>query len=210
MRIVDVRERSVAISRYRDATIPSGGLTTSIVAVVIDVVRGGRPAVGWGFGSVGRFAQGGLIRERFAPRLLAAADLATPDAAGLDPMRAWRAMMAGEKPGGHGERCVAVGTLDMAVWDAAAKIADAPLHRFLADVAGERGVETDDALVYAGGGYYYPADDSARLADELRWFLDTATPTPRSRSAAPRSSGTCAASRRRPRCCPPSTWRSTP
>src|SRR5712671_2510818 len=78
MRIVDVRERSVAISRYRDATIPSGGLTTSIVAVVTDVMRAGRPVVGWGFASVGRFAQGGLIRERFAPRLLAAADLATP------------------------------------------------------------------------------------------------------------------------------------
>ncbi len=172
MRIVDVRERSVAISRYRDTTIPSGGLTTSIVAVVTDVVRDGRPVVGWGFGSVGRFAQGGLIRERFAPRLLAAADLATPDGAGLDPMRAWRAMMEGEKPGGHGERCVAVGTLDMAVWDAAAKIAGVPLHRFLADVAGERRAETDDATVYAGGGYYYPADDAARLADEIRWFLD--------------------------------------
>jgi len=189
MRIVDVRERSVAISRYRDASIPSGGLTTSIAAVVTDVVRDGRPVVGWGFGSVGRFAQGGLIRERFAPRLLAAADLATPDGAGLDPMRAWRAMMAGEKPGGHGERCVAVGTLDMAVWDAAAKIARAPLHRFLADVAGERGAETDDAPVYAGGGYYYPADDAARLADEIRWFLDQG-------SAGPRSTGTCAASRR--------------
>jgi L-alanine-DL-glutamate epimerase-like enolase superfamily enzyme len=128
--------------------------------------------VGWGFGSVGRFAQGGLIRERFAPRLLAAADLATADGNGLDPMRAWRAMMAGEKPGGHGERCVAVGTLDMAIWDAAAKIAGAPLHRFLAAAAGERRSETDDVAIYAGGGYYYPAADEARLADELRWFLD--------------------------------------
>ena len=172
MRIVDIRERSVAISRYRDATIPSGGLTTSIVAVVTDVVRAGRPVVGWGFGSVGRFAQGGLIRERFAPRLLAAADLATADGNGLDPMRAWRVMMVGEKPGGHGERCVAVGTLDMAIWDAAAKIAGAPLHRFLVDAAGEREPETDDVRVYAGGGYYYPADDEARLGDELRWFLD--------------------------------------
>jgi L-alanine-DL-glutamate epimerase-like enolase superfamily enzyme len=172
MRIVDVRERSVAISRYRDASIPSGGLTTSIAAVVTDAVRGGRPVVGWGFGSVGRFAQGGLIRERFAPRLLAAPDLATPDGAGLDPMRAWRVMMAGEKPGGHGERCVAVGTLDMAIWDAAAKIAGVPLHLLLADVAGARAVATDDTPVYAGGGYYYPADDAARLADEIREVLD--------------------------------------
>src|SRR6202158_563549 len=172
MRIVDVRERSVAISRYRDATIPSGGLTTSILAVVTDVVRAGGPVVGWGVASVGRFAQADLIRERFAPRLLAAADLATADGDGLDPMRAWRAMMVGEKPGGHGERCVAGGTLDMAIWDAAAQIAGAPLHRFLAAVAGEREPETDDVRVYAGGGYYYPAADEARLGDELRWFLD--------------------------------------
>src|SRR5260370_39230250 len=105
MRIVDVRERSVAISRYRDATIPSGGLTTSIVAVVTDVMRAGRPVVGWGFASVGRFAQGGLIRERFAPRLRAAADLATAAGDGPAPMRAWRAMMAGDDPGGPLPRC---------------------------------------------------------------------------------------------------------
>src|SRR5260370_12032225 len=137
MRMVEGREGWVASSRYRDATIPAGGLTTAIVAVVTDVMRAGRPVVGWGFASVGRFAQGGLIRERFVPRLLAAADLATAAGDGLDPMRAWRAMMAGEKPGGHGERCVAVGTLDMAIWDAAAKIARAPLHPFLAPAPGD-------------------------------------------------------------------------
>src|SRR5712672_783559 len=172
MRIVDVRERSVAISRYRDATIPSGGLTTSIVAVVTDVMRAGRPVVGWGFASVGRFAQGGLIRERFAPRLLAAADLATAAGDGLDPMRAWRAMMAGEKPGGHGERCVAVGTLDMAIWDAAAKIAQIPLYRFLAKVVGHGAAEARSVPVYAGGGYHYPEDDLSRLSDEIQWLLD--------------------------------------
>src|SRR6516165_7092439 len=126
MRIVDIRERAVAISRYADPALPSGGLDTSMVAVVTDVVRGGRPVVGYGFASVGRFAQSGLIAERFAPRLRAAAPETLIDERGanLDPFRAWRAMMAGEKPGGHGERCVAVGTLDMALWDAAAKIAE--------------------------------------------------------------------------------------
>jgi len=162
----------VPISRYRDAGIPSGGLTTSIVAVVTDVVRGGRPIVGYGFASVGRFAQGGLIRERFAPRLLGAPDLMNPEGTNLDPFRAWSVMMAGEKPGGHGERCVAVGTVDMAVWDAAAKIADLPLHRFLAERAGGPPLAADTVAVYAGGGYYYPADDVSRLSDELRWFLD--------------------------------------
>lgn len=71
-RIVDVREASVAISRYDDDRIPSGGLTTSIVAITTDVQCDGKPVTGFGFSSIGRFAQSGLIRERFAPRLLAA------------------------------------------------------------------------------------------------------------------------------------------
>jgi L-alanine-DL-glutamate epimerase-like enolase superfamily enzyme len=135
MRIVDVRELSVPISRYADPAVPSGGLTTSVVAVVTDVIRDGKPVVGYGFASIGRFAQGGLIRERFAPRLLAAGDIDIIDEAGtdLDPFRAWKVMMAGEKPGGHGERCVAVGALDMALWDAAAKIRQLPLYEFLTE-----------------------------------------------------------------------------
>jgi L-alanine-DL-glutamate epimerase-like enolase superfamily enzyme len=135
MRIVDIRELSVPISRYADRAVPSGGLTTSMVAVLTDVIRDGKPVVGYGFASMGRFAQGGLIRERFAPRLLAARDVDVLDEAGanLDPFRAWKVMMTGEKPGGHGERCVAAGTLDMALWDAASKIVHLPLYRFLAD-----------------------------------------------------------------------------
>src|SRR5580704_8258642 len=76
MRIIDIHERAVPISRYQDRSLPSAGLTTSIVAVVTDVVRHGRPIIGYGFSSVGRFAQSGLIRDCFAPRLLAAEDLA--------------------------------------------------------------------------------------------------------------------------------------
>ena len=171
MRIVDIRERSVGISRYRDPCIPSGGLTTSLVAVVTDVVRAGVPVIGYGFASIGRYAQGGLIRERFAPRLLRASaqDITTDDGANVDPFRAWAVMMAGEKPGGHGERCVAVGALDMALWDAAAKIADLPLHRFLAGLLGR-----DAALqvpVYASGGYPYPDNDIAALSEEIRHFV---------------------------------------
>lgn len=172
MRVVDIRERSISISRYRDQRIPSGGLTTSLVAVVTDVIRAGRPVVGYGFSSVGRYGQGGLIRERFAPRLLQAdpADLTTDGGTNLDPPRAWTVMMTGEKPGGHGERCVAVGTLDMALWDAAAKIADLPLAHFLADQL-DREVTTR-VPVYASGGYRYPSEDRARLADEVRHLTD--------------------------------------
>src|SRR5215472_11338091 len=175
MRIVDVREMSLPISGYADPSIPSGGLTTSMVAMITDVIRDAKPVVGYGFASIGRFAQGGLIRERFAPRLLAASDSDLADEAGtnLDPFRAWKVMMANEKPGGHGERCVAVGALDMALWDAAGKIARLPLYRLLMDQAG---AARRDGLctvsVYAGGGYYYPTDDVARLSDEVRRFRD--------------------------------------
>jgi D(-)-tartrate dehydratase len=174
MRIVDIREVSVAISRYADPSVPSGGLNTSMLAVVTDVVRDGRLVIGYGFASIGRFAQGGLIRERFAPRLLAAreADLVNETGDNLDPFRAWNIMMANEKPGGHGERCVAVGTLDMALWDAAGKIAALPLCRLLAERIGTAGKDRPGVSVYAGGGYYYPADDVARLSDEMRRFRD--------------------------------------
>lgn len=173
MRIVDIRERPIRISRYRDPHIPSGGLTTSLVAVVTDVVRNGQPVVGYGFASVGRYAQSGLIGERFVPRLLRASeqDVAADDGANLDPFRAWAVMMTGEKPGGHGERCVAVGTLDMAIWDAAAKIADMPLHRFLAGRLG-RDATAAQVPVYASGGYPYPDNDIPALSEEIRHFAD--------------------------------------
>jgi L-alanine-DL-glutamate epimerase-like enolase superfamily enzyme len=172
MRIVDIRERSVALSRYADPALPSGGLTTSMVAVITDIQREGRPIVGYGFASMGRFAQGGLIRERFAPRLLNAPDLANDDGTTLDPFRAWAAMMKGEKPGGHGERCVAVGTLDLAIWDAAAKIAGLPLYRFLAARLGRVPPAASAVRVYAAGGYRYPVEDIARLQDEIRRLLE--------------------------------------
>jgi L-alanine-DL-glutamate epimerase-like enolase superfamily enzyme len=172
--IIDIRERPIAISRYRDSRIPSGGLTTSLVAVITDVVRAGQPVTGYGFASIRRYAQSGLIRDRFAPRLLRAParDITTGDGANLDPFRAWTVMMTGEKPGGHGERCVAVGTLDMALWDAAAKIADMPLHhRFLASRLG-RDVTASQVPVYASGGYPYPDNDIIALSEEIQHFAE--------------------------------------
>jgi D(-)-tartrate dehydratase len=56
MRIVDIRERTVPISRYRDPSFPCGGLSTSIVPLITDVIRDGRPVIGYGFSSIGRFA----------------------------------------------------------------------------------------------------------------------------------------------------------
>jgi L-alanine-DL-glutamate epimerase-like enolase superfamily enzyme len=170
MRIKEIRECPIPLSRYADPTIPSGDLTTSLVAVTTDVIRDGKPVIGYGYSSVGRYAQGGLIRERFAPRLLSAGDgeLADDTGTNLDPLRAWAKMLAGEKPGGHGERCVAVGTLDMAIWDAAAKIAGLPLCDFIVSRLRLNSPKPARIRVYAGGGYRYPQDDVARLADEMR------------------------------------------
>src|SRR6266568_6334423 len=115
MRITDIREITQPIaSPIRNAYIDFTKMTTSLVAVVTDVVRDGRRVVGYGFNSNGRYGQGGLIRERFAPRLLGTEpqSLVDPTGENLDPDRAWAAMMQNEKPGGHGERSVAVGTLD--------------------------------------------------------------------------------------------------
>ncbi len=173
MRILDVREVTKPISSpIRNAYIDFTKMTTSLVAVVTDVVRDGRRVVGYGFNSNGRYGQGGLIRERFAPRLTEADPAALLDDAGtnIDPDRAWAAMMANEKPGGHGERSVAVGTLDMAIWDAVAKIEGRPLFRLLAE---RQGREADPRVfVYAAGGYYYPGKDTGALRAEMRRYLD--------------------------------------
>src|SRR6266487_754724 len=174
VRIVDVREVTKPIaSPIRNAYIDFSKMTTSLVAVLTNVERNGRRVVGYGFNSNGRYGQGGLIRERFAPRLREADPASLLDGSGenLDPDRVWAAMMAGEKPGGHGERSVAVGALDMAVWDAVAKIAGQPLYRFLAECLG-RALPSASVPVYAGGGYDYPMDDLRRLADEARALLD--------------------------------------
>jgi L-alanine-DL-glutamate epimerase-like enolase superfamily enzyme len=174
VRIVEIRERAASIaSPIANAYIDFSKMTCSVVAVVTDVVRDGRRVVGYGFNSNGRYAQGALMRERFVPRLVAAAPEALVDEANdnLDPFRIWATMMANEKPGGHGERSVAVGTIDMAVWDAVAKIARKPLHRLLADRY-RGGVADERVWVYAAGGYYYPGKDHRALQDEMRGYLD--------------------------------------
>ncbi len=173
LRIVAVHERTTPIaSTIRNAYIDFSRMTTSLVAVETDVLRNGSPVIGYGFNSNGRYGQGGLIRERFAPRLMEAPPASLLDETGenLDPDRAWAAMMANEKPGGHGERSVAVGALDMAIWDATAKIAGKPLFRLLAERTGR---EADPSVfVYAAGGYYEPGKDLAGLRAEMRGYVD--------------------------------------
>jgi len=136
MKIVEIRELTIPISSsIRNAYIDFSKMTLSLVAVITDVIRDGKPVVGYGFNSNGRYGQGKLMRERFIPRVLEAEPDSLLDASGnnLDPHKIWAAMFTNEKPGGHGERSVAIGTIDMAVWDAVAKIEGKPLFQLLAD-----------------------------------------------------------------------------
>ncbi|MDK9689978.1 mandelate racemase/muconate lactonizing enzyme family protein [Azospira sp.] len=174
MRIVDIREVTRPISSpIRNAYIDFSKMTLSLVAVVTDVIRDGKPVVGYGFNSNGRYGQGSLIRERFRPRILEAAPDSLLDESGnnLDPHKVWACMMNNEKPGGHGERSVAVGTLDMAIWDAVAKIEGKPLYQLLAERYGN-GTPKREVFVYAAGGYYWPGQDLQALKNEMQGYLD--------------------------------------
>ncbi len=174
MRIVAIHETVVPISSaIRNAYIDFSKMTTSVVAVVTDVVRDGDPVVGYGFNSNGRYAQSGLLKERFIPRVMSADPGALVDDTGknLDPHKILACMMANEKPGGHGERSVAVGVLDMAIWDAVAKIESKPLYRLLAERY-NGGKADNKVFVYAAGGYYYPGKKLRALQDEMKRYLD--------------------------------------
>ena len=173
MRIVDIRETSIPLQAdIRNAVVNFAEHTVSLVAVISDVIRKGRPVVGIGFDSIGRFAQSGLLRERFMPRLLAAAadDLVDASGTGFDPEKAVRVMMRNEKPGGHGDRAHAVAALELALWDLNAKLAGVPAWT---SIARKFGVSAPKRIpVYAAGGYYYPGDNLGRLADEMRRYID--------------------------------------
>jgi D(-)-tartrate dehydratase len=174
MRITQLREKTVAIaSPIANAYIDFSKMTCSVIKVVTDVVRNGQPVHGYGFNSNGRYGQGCLIRERFRPRLLGAdpKTLINEEEDNLDPGKIWACLMTNEKPGGHGERSVAVGTIDMAVWDAVAKIAEKPLFQLLAERYGN-GVPDPKVFVYAAGGYYYPGKNLDGLKREMRGYLD--------------------------------------
>lgn len=173
MKITEVREARVSIaSDIANAYIDFSRMDASVVAIHTDVIRHGKPVIGYGFNSNGRYAQSGLLRERFIPRLREASADAVVDHTGenLDPFKIWDILMANEKPGGHGERSVAVGVLDMALWDIVAKVEDRPLAALLAERYGD-GTSDERVSVYAAGGYYYPGDERARLQAEMRDYL---------------------------------------
>ena len=174
MRIIDIRETAVPLNLdMRNAVFDFSEMTTSVVAVITDVIRNGKPVVGYAFNSTGRYACGAQMRDRFIPRIRKADPEALLDASGsnLDPEKILAAMMQREKPGGHTERSVAIGTIEVAVWDAVAKIADEPLHRTLAKRY-NGGKLTERVPCYVGGGWYHPGKGLDHLQDEIRGRLD--------------------------------------
>lgn len=173
MKLVQIKTATVPLqSDISNAWVNFREMTGTVVAVVSDVRRHGYPVIGWGFGSIGRYSSTAIVRGRIAPRLLACPPSAYLDADGrLDPMRAWPIMLQNEKPGGHGERSTAVGAVDMALWDLAAKLEDVPLWKLLSDRFNQGRADTTIA-VYAAGGYYHQAGGQSALQDEIKGYRE--------------------------------------
>jgi len=174
MRITDIREVAVPLkSTLRNAVFDFSEMTTSVVAVHTDQVREGRPVVGYSFNSTGRYACGAQMRDRFIPRILKADPQSLLDASGsnIDPAKVLATMMQREKPGGHTERSVAIGTIEVALWDAVAKIEGKPLHRVLAERY-SGGAVLEKIPCYVGGGWYEPGKGIPELLDEIRMKFD--------------------------------------
>ncbi len=174
MRITAIKEVAVPInSTIRNAVFDFSEMTTSVVAVVTDVMRGGKPVTGFAFNSTGRYACGAQMRDRLIPRIMKAPPESLLNTTGdnLDPEKILACMMQREKPGGHTERSVAIGTIEVACWDAVAKIADQPLHAVLADKYND-GKLIEKVPCYVGGGWYAPGKGIKELQDEIRMRLD--------------------------------------
>ena len=174
MRIVDIRERAIPLkSDLKNSSFDFSEMTTSVVAVVTDVTREGRPVTGFAFNSTGRYACGHQMRERFIPRILRADPKTLLDESGdnLDPEKILAVMRQREKIGGDAERSIGIGTIEVAVWDAVAKIAGKPLYRVLAERYGG-GAAPSKVFCYVGGGWYWPGQTTKDLQDEMRRHLD--------------------------------------
>jgi L-alanine-DL-glutamate epimerase-like enolase superfamily enzyme len=174
MKIKNLYEQSIPISSsISNAVIDFSSMNVSVVAVESDVLQNGKSVCGYGFNSNGRYSQGGILRERIFPRLLNAKEDELLEDVGknFDASKCWQVMMKNEKPGGHGERSVAVGTVDMAIWDLIAKIEKKPLYKLLAQKYA-KGKITNNVYVYAAGGYYYPGKSITDLQEEFKSYLD--------------------------------------
>ncbi|MEA2948485.1 MAG: D(-)-tartrate dehydratase [Alphaproteobacteria bacterium] len=174
MRIVDIRECAIPLkSNISNSSFDFSEMTTSVVAVLTDVVRDGKAVAGFAFNSTGRYACGAAMRARFIPRILRADPQSLLDETeqNFDPEKILGIMMQREKSGGHSERSIAIGTIEVAIWDAVAKIAGKPLHRLLAERHSGCRLATK-VFCYVGGGWYFPGQTVRDLQDEMRRHLD--------------------------------------
>jgi L-alanine-DL-glutamate epimerase-like enolase superfamily enzyme len=174
MRITGIRETAIPLrSDISNSSFDFSEMTTSVVAVITDVVRNGKPVCGFAFNSTGRYACGAAMRERFIPRILRAEpdSLLNETGDNLDPEKVLACMQQREKAGADAERSIAIGTIEVAVWDAVAKVADKPLHLLLAERYNGGGV-AERVFCYVGGGWYAPGQTFADVQDEMRRHLD--------------------------------------
>ena len=174
MKIIEIQEKTFPInSDIKNAYISFAKMDCSVVAIKTDVKINGENIIGYGFHSNGRYAVGELLKKRFIPRLKEASSKSLINDVGdnFSPEKIWKILMQNEKPGGHGERSTAVGTIDMAIWDIVSKIEQVPLYELLAKKYGD-GKFTNKIFVYAAGGYYYPGKDIPMLMDEMKSYLN--------------------------------------
>jgi L-alanine-DL-glutamate epimerase-like enolase superfamily enzyme len=170
VKIKEIRELSIPLEgQISNAVVNFSEHTVSLVAVVTDVMRDGQPLIGFGFNSIGRFAQSGILRERVVPRILSTPVDRILGPTGFDCDAICRAALRNEKPGGHGDRASAVAALELAFWDLNAKLNDEPAY---ATIARHFARDPSPVLpVYAAGGYYYAEDGLVRLQDELKEYV---------------------------------------
>ena len=157
-------------SPIRNAVISFNEMTISVIR--ISYLCSGKLLNGYGFCSNGRYAQNEIVLNRFIPRLNNTdLNLLIDENGILDPMKCWSVFLQNEKPGGHGDRAVAAGALDMAFWDAYAKAYEKPLWKILSEQFNQN--QSDEKIfVYPGGGYYYPGKGYQGLKDEFKKYQD--------------------------------------
>lgn len=172
MRVTRIVEKTEGIkSNIRNAVIDFSKITLSVVAVETDVIVDGKPVVGYGYTSNGRYAVGEVLRERIMPRLLEADPDSLNDEDGyIDPFKLHDCVMKNEKVGGHGDRAHAVAAIDIAVWDAICKAKGVPFWRECSRrYNGGKGLAKVNA--YPGGGYYTERGIEG-LREEMKNYLD--------------------------------------
>ena len=157
-------------SSIRNAVISFDEMTVSVIKVTFE--NNGHQVNGYGFCSNGRYAQEGIIKNRFMPRLhKVSPDSLLDDNGVIDPLKCWSVFMQNEKPGGHGDRAVAAGALDMALWDVYAKAYQKPLWKILSEQFNDNQFD-EQIFVYPGGGYYYPGKGYEGLKDEFKKYQE--------------------------------------